>query len=98
MNFEFGDEDLEEAYYDPRASLGHGPAVNKGFRKVVDKIAAAVDERDLRALKGLHYHKLEGKRSHQHGLDLTDQWRLIVERVKEDGQITLMITSVEDYH
>ena len=83
MEFEFGDDCLEKAYYDPTASVGHGPAVDKGFRKVVGKIQAANDERDLRALKGLHYHKLSGDRSHQHALDITDQWRLIVERIVE---------------
>lgn len=98
MEFEFADEGLEEVYYNPRASLGRGTAVDKGFRKVIGKIDAAKDERDLRALKGLHYHKLQGKRSHQHALNLTDQWRLIVERSEGDGKIKLTIVSVEDYH
>ena len=86
MEFEFGDADLEEAYYNPKASVGHGPAVDKGFRKVIGKIRAANDERDLRALKGLHYHKLGGNRSHQHALNITDQWRLVVERIEEKGR------------
>lgn len=98
MEFQFDDDDLEEAYYNPRASVGHGPAVDKAFRKVVGKISAAKDERDLRALKGLHYHKLKGRRNHQHALDLTDQWRLIVERREEGGRTTLLIVQVDDYH
>ena len=97
MEFEFGDGDLEEAYYDPKASLGHGPAVDKGFRKVMGKIDAANDEQDLRALKGLHYHQLEGNRSHQHALNVTDQWRLVVERIEEKGRTRLLIVSLEDY-
>jgi len=98
MDFGFEDSGLEDVYYNPEASLGRGPAVDKGFRKVVGKIAAANDERDLRALKGLHYHKLEGNRSHQHALNVTDQWRLIVERVNDDGRTSLLIVSLEDYH
>ena len=98
VEFVFEDADLEDAYYDPRASVGHGPAADKGFRKVIGKIKAAKDERDLRALKGLHYHKLAGNRSHQHALNLTDQWRLIVERIEEEGRTRLLIISVEDYH
>lgn len=89
---------MENAYYDPTASVGYGPVVDKGFRKVVGKIRAANDERDLRALKGLHYHKLGGDRSHQHALDITDKWRLVVERIVEKGRIRLLIVSVEDYH
>ena len=98
MDFEFEDADLEEAYYDPKASVGHGPVVDKGFRKVIGKIQAAHDERDLRALKGLHYHKLSGNRSHQHAVNITDQWRLVVERSEDKGRIRLLIISVEDYH
>lgn len=98
MEYEFGDDYLEKVYYDPTTSVGHGPAIDKGFRKVVGKIQAAHDERDLRALRGLHYHKLHGNRSHQHSLDITDKWRLIVERIGEKGRIRLLIVSVEDYH
>jgi len=98
MEFEFSDADLEDVYYNPRATLGHGSAVDKSFRKVVGKIAAATDERDLRALKGLHYHKLKGERSYQHALNITNQWRLVVERVQAEGRIRLMIQSIEDYH
>ena len=66
MEFEFGNEDLEEVYYNPRGSIGHGPLVDKGFRKVIGKIDAVISELALRNLKGLHYHQLEGNRSHQH--------------------------------
>jgi plasmid maintenance system killer protein len=98
MEFEFGDSDLEEVYFNPKASIGHGSMVDKGFRKVIAKIDAANNEFDLRNLKGLHYHQLDGKRSHQHALSITDQWRLIVERVEENGRTKLLIMSVEDYH
>ena len=98
MDFEFGNEGLEEVYYNPKASTGHGALVDKGFRKVMGKIAAAVDERDLRALNGLHYHKLGGARNHQHALSITGNWRLIVERIEKDSRIKLVIISVEDYH
>lgn len=98
MEFEFRNHDLEEVYYNPNASVGHGFLVDKGFRKVIGKIQAANNELDLRALKGLHYHKLEGDRSHQHALDITDQWRLIVEPVEKDGHKSLLVISVEDYH
>lgn len=98
MEFEFGDRSLEEVYYNPIATVGHGPLVDKGFRKVIGKIQAANDERDLRALKGLHYHKLEGNRNNQHALNITDKWRLVVERVEKEGYTSILIVTVEDYH
>ena len=98
MDFDFADSYLEDVYYNPSASVGHGPVVDKGFRKVIGKIRAAKDELDLRPLKGLHYHKLDGIRSHQHALNITDQWRLIVERTEQGERTKLLIISVEDYH
>lgn len=98
MDFDFDDTHLKNVYFDPKETIGHGAVVDKAYRKVIGKIRAALDERDLRALKGLHYHKLSGNRSHQHSLDLTNQWRLIIERIEEKGRIILMIVTVEDYH
>jgi proteic killer suppression protein len=98
VEFDFADPYLECVYYDSNASIGHGPAVDKGFRKVMGIIKASIDERDLRELKGLRYEKLKGARSHQHSLRLTNQWRLIIERIEHSSQIKLRIISVEDYH
>ena len=52
MEFEFEDAYLEEVYYEAKASVGHGPAVDKGFRKVMGLIREAHNELDLRKLKG----------------------------------------------
>lgn len=98
MEFEFQDPNLERVYYEAAATIGLGPAVDKGFRKTLGYIVAATDELSLRNYKGLHYHKLDGKRSHQHGLNVTDQYRLVVERIEEKGRTKLLIVSVEDYH
>jgi proteic killer suppression protein len=98
MDIEFANDDLEEVYYDPKDTIRHGPLVDKGFRKLIGKIHAAKDEVDLRALKGVHYHKLSGNRQHQHALNINDQWRLVIERCEKDGSIYLRIISVEDYH
>ena len=98
MYFEFEDDDLEELYCDASSKTRLGPAVDKGFRKVMGFIAQAKNEMDLRNYRSLHYHKLAGDRSHQHGISITDQWRLIVERVEKDGRTTLRIIRIEDYH
>lgn len=98
MDAEFDDEDLERLEADRDHSAGLGPGVDKGFRKVMQVIRAAKDERDLYALKGLRFEKLQGNRSHQRSFRLNDQWRLIVEIVGEAPDKTVRVISIEDYH
>lgn len=98
MDFEFKDRKLEDVYYLSDVSLGHGSNVDRKYRKLIGSIKASVDERDLYALKALHYEKLKGDRSHQHSLRIVDQWRLIVERNKTTKKIVILIIEVIDYH
>ena len=98
MEFDFATDQLEELYYDPSTKTGLGPSVDKGFRKVMGYISAAENELDLRSYNGLHYHKLDGDRAHQHGLNITDKYRLVVERVEERGHTRLLIKEIIDYH
>src|SRR5262245_61511827 len=79
MHVEFDDEDLERLEADPNFAAGHDVSTVKGFRKAMQVIRSATDERDFYAMKSLHYEKLKGDRSHQHSLRLTIKWRLIVE-------------------
>lgn len=58
----------------------------------------AEDERDLYALKSLHFEKLKGARAHQRSLRLNDQFRLIVEIVPTGARNAVVVVSIEDYH
>lgn len=98
MDVEFDDDALERLEWDPSATAGHGDSVDRGFRKVMQAIRAAVDERDLYALKGLRFEKLKGKRQHQHSLRLNDQWRLVVDVRGERSHKRIGVIAVEDYH
>lgn len=98
MEIEFDDPNLEELELDPRSTAGHGDAVDRGFRKVIQAIRAALDERDLYALRGLRFEKLKGSRSHQHSLRINAQWRLVVEIRDKDGHRMMRVISIEDYH
>lgn len=73
-------------------------AVDRGYRKVLQAIRAAADERDLFALRGLRFEKLKGKRQHQHSMRLNDQWRLIVEIRGQGANKKIGIVGIEDYH
>jgi proteic killer suppression protein len=93
----FADQKLERLYIDGGYMHGLGANVVKAYRKVVQAIVAAADERDLYGLKSLHYEKLKGDRSHQRSLRLNQQFRLIVELERHNGK-TVAIIEIVDYH
>lgn len=98
MDVDFDDDGLAEVERNPTASLGHGEAVDRGFRKVMGALRAARDERDLYALKALRFEKLKGQREHERSLRINKQWRLIVELRGEAPGKRIGVLKVEDYH
>jgi toxin HigB-1 len=98
LEVDFKDAALGKVEADANSQCGHGDAVTNGFRKRMQQIRAAVDERDFYALKSLHFEKLEGKRQHQRSMKINDQWRLILEIVGEAPNKIVMIIGIEDYH
>jgi toxin HigB-1 len=97
MEVEFADDDLDRLEVDRRFTAEHEEGVIKAYRKVM-QIRAAPDERDFYALKGLHFEKLQGKRSHQRSMRLNDRWRLIVELKGSAPSKTVRVIGIEDYH
>lgn len=98
MELEFADDELKRMYCDENAGDHDPDGLIKRFRKVVSWIAGAADERDLYALKSLHFKKLKGSRTHQRSLRINDQWRLIVEIVGEHPNKRIRVIGIEDYH
>jgi proteic killer suppression protein len=98
LRFYFADRKLEKLYTDEKGAHKYPEGVVDAFFEVVAVIAGARDERDLYALKSLHYEKLKGKRSHQRSLRLNDQFRLIVEREEDEEGKLFRIVTTEDYH
>jgi len=98
MEVEFDDDELDRLEIDPGFTAGQGEVVVRAYRKVMQAIRAAVDERDLYQSKGRRFEKLKGKRQHQHSLRLNDQWRLIVEIRGEAPNKRIGIVGIEDYH
>ena len=72
-------------------------AVVKAFRKRMQFLRAAPDERALYAMKSLHYEKRKGNRAHERSLRLNDQWRLIVQ-IEAAAERVLAVMAIEDYH
>jgi proteic killer suppression protein len=98
LRVEYHDEVLrrlaEEQEYAPK---GCDPDVIKSYRKKVQLISAAPNERDLYALRGLRMEKLKGDRLGQTSMRLNDQFRLIL-TFKTEGDRVAVLLEVVDYH
>lgn len=98
VDVEFDDDDLDRLETDREYFGSHGVPVVRAFRRTMQFIRAARDERDLYAMKSRRFEKLKGKRQHQHSLRLNDQWRLIVEIRGEHPQKRIAVIEINDYH
>jgi len=98
MEVLFADPKLERLESNREVETAWSPAVVSAFRKRLWLVRQAVDERDFRNLKSLHFEKLKGKRSHQHSMRLNDQYRLVVEIKQAGSHKQVTVISIEDYH
>lgn len=98
MKVRFADDDLDRMETDPQWEGKKLPADVKAFRKRMQMIRAAADERDFYAMKGLHFEKMKGDRQHQYSMRLNDQWRLILEFEGHGAEKVVVVCGIEDYH
>ena len=98
MQYRFRNQDLEQLASDTHAHGGFPQGVAKSFRRRLQFIDAAKDERDLVNMRSNRFERLKGDRSHQHSIRLNDQWRLIFEIEEGDPGNTLVLVGIEDYH
>jgi toxin HigB-1 len=98
LRFFFANKKLERLYTEEKGAHKYPPTVIDAFFEVMSVIESALDERDLYALKSLHYEKLKGNRSHQRSIRLDRQFRLILERARDEMGKYFWIIQIEDYH
>lgn len=98
MEVEFADEKLDRLEVDAGFTAGYAREIVRGYRKAMQAIRAAADERDLYALKGLRFEKLEGARAHQRSVRINKQWRLVLELVGQTPNKRIKVVAIEDYH
>jgi toxin HigB-1 len=98
MEVEFRDENLDRLESGELGDGGYSPGIAKAFRKRMQLIRTAPDERDFYTAKSLHYEKLQGNRTHQHSMRLNKQERLILEYKGEGAGKIAIIVGIEDYH
>ena len=98
MDVDFEDASLRRLDADPGFTSGFDAAIVKAFRKRMQLIRAAIDERAFYAMKSLHYEKLQGDRAGQCSMRLNDQWRLVLRVQQRDDGKRVVIISIIDYH
>jgi toxin HigB-1 len=98
MDVTFKDQSLDRLETDADYSAGFGSAVVKAFRKAMQHIRAATDERTFYARRSFRFEKLQGKREGQYSMRLNDQWRLIVELKGEGAKKVVHVVEIADYH
>jgi toxin HigB-1 len=98
VHVRFDDDDLERLETDARFTARLPPEIVTAYRKALNYIRQAVDERDLRAKTSFHFEKLVADREGQFSLRLNRQWRLVVELEGESPIKTVVICAVENYH
>jgi proteic killer suppression protein len=98
MDVTFKNQSLDRLETDASYSAGFGDALVKAYRRAMQHIRAASDERTLYARRSFRFEKLSGNRAGQHSMRLNDQWRLIVEIKGEALNKTIHVIEVVDYH
>lgn len=98
MRFRFENRKLEELYTSEAGAKRYPAAVVDAFFDVMAVIADAPDERDLYALKSLHFEALKGARAGERSLRLNKQFRLIVQLERDEEGSLVAVIKIEDYH
>jgi proteic killer suppression protein len=97
MDLEYADKHLEQLATDKGYGNPKDP-ITKQFRKLIQLIQDAPDERDFYAMRSLHFERLKGDRQHQYSMRLNKQWRLILEFRGSAPSKRVVIVAIEDYH
>lgn len=98
MEVEFDDDNLDRLETDAKFTAGFSRDIVKAYRKRMQLIRAAKDERDFMEQKSLHFERLNDDRLGQYSIRLNIQWRLILElRGKHPCKI-IRIIEIVDYH
>lgn len=96
MPIEYGDETLRRLAEDPDFHPRPWSTDAVGaYRRKVQLIDAAVDERDLRAMRGLRLEQLPDDREGTCSIRLSDHSRLILKFKTEEDPVTVILEIVD---
>lgn len=98
MEVVFDDDALDKLEVDVSFTAGFSQVLVRAYRKRLQGIRNAVDERDFYGMKSWHFEKLKGQRQHQCSMKLNDQFRLVLELEGSGRNKRVRIVGIEDYH
>jgi toxin HigB-1 len=98
MEVTFKKRSLDRLETDASYSAGFSDAIVKSYRKAMQHIRGASDERTLYTRRSFRFEKLYGNRTGQYSMRLNIQWRLIVELCGEGSKRTINVIEIIDYH
>lgn len=98
MEVTFNNRSLDRLETDASYSAGFSDVIVKSYRKAMQHIRAASDERTLYTRQSLRFEKLSGNRNGQYSMRLNIQWRLIVELHGKGSKRTINVIEIADYH
>jgi toxin HigB-1 len=98
VKFAFKDSKLEALFLREEGAELLPQNVYNRFRKLMQIIIAAPDERVFYAAKSLHTEKLHGDRAGQFSVRLNKQFRLCFEIHKDQNGNIVYILEIVDYH
>jgi proteic killer suppression protein len=98
MEVTFKDASLDKLETNPGFDGQYQPGIVNAFRRRMQQIRAASDERDFYSQKSLRFEKLKGSRKDQYSMRLNDQWRLILEFKGDNPRKVVIVVGIEDYH
>ena len=99
MRIRFEDDELEKLAYDATYRTKRWAAdVTTAYRRVIQRLDAAVDDRDLYAQKSLHFEQLQGDRAGTSSLRINLKYRLIVQLITDDdGRLAIVLAALDHY-
>lgn len=97
MEVRFDDDKLERLETDVSFAAGLPQAVVKAFRKRMQHIRAATDERDFYEMKSLRFEKLRSEPG-MNSMRLNDQYRLLVALEGQGSRKIVRVIGIDDYH
>ena len=98
MNVEFNSGDLDRLETDAAFTAGWETGIVSAYRKYLNMIRQAPDERVFWNSRGARFEKLKGDREGQYSFRLNDQFRLIITLDGSGRDKTVRIIEIVDYH
>lgn len=98
MDVTFKEHALDRLEVDASYSAGYSAGIVKAYRRAMQHIRAASDERTFYTRRSFRFEKLLGDREGQYSMRLNDQFRLIVELQGSAPNKIIHIIEIVDYH